>query len=411
MRLLVPYLMFCALIFTGVAACADAPAQTPPPAAASTQTSAPAATPVPAAAPAPAPANLSPTATSPAETALGKKTCELIEKECKLVKDEKAVARLNTIANNIAPYTQRPDVVYQCKILNTPGINAESIPGGYIYVTKGLLDAVESDDELAGVLAHEIGHNSLRHVKLMAEREKKASISQIAAICLSAIAARNFAEPAQIAVMSEYVKTAVMNGYSLEIEEQADKNGLLYLSKQKNYDPSGILSVMLGFRQMESLHPKMNLGCFQDHPDSSERVNYLLEEMKELGIKPDLWRVVKFRAEMAPVEDGKKGYMVLLGSSEVITYTVSDGKLDARARALAAVDAINNSLTKAFVQPYDVLLDSDGNTAVISMPTDPVLTITKADAEATTRSLEYLANRAKIVIRNAITQEITKRGW
>ncbi len=129
---------------------------------------------------------LSPTATTPAETALGKKTCELIEKEYHLVKDEKAIARLNTIANNIAPYTQRPDVVYQVKILDTPGINAKSIPGGYIYVTKGLLDAVESDDELAGVLAHEIGHNSLYHVKKMAERDKKASINQIVAILLSA---------------------------------------------------------------------------------------------------------------------------------------------------------------------------------------------------------------------------------
>ncbi len=166
-----------------------------------------------------------------------------------------------------------------------------------------------------------------------------------------------------------------------------------------------------GFRQMESLHPKMNLGCFQDHPDSSERVDYLLEEMKELGIKPDLWRVVGFRAEMVPVEDGKQGYAVHLGSSEVITFTASDGNSDARARALAAVEAINRCLKKAFIQPYDILLSEEGNAMVITMPNDPVLTITQADADASTRSMQYLADRARLVMRTAIAQEINKRGW
>ena len=62
------------------------------------------------------------------------------------------------------------------------------------------------------------------------------------------------------------MKTAVLNGYSIEIEEQADKNGMLYLSRQKLYDPAGMYLVMLGFEQMERLHPQMNLGCFKDHP-------------------------------------------------------------------------------------------------------------------------------------------------
>jgi len=395
MRQIILCLLLCALIFTGETVRADAPVQAPPPATT----------------PAPNHAHLSPTATTPAETALGKKTCELIEKECKLVKDEKAIARLNTIASNIVPYTQRPDVVYQCKILDTPGINAESIPGGYIYVTKGLLDAVESDDELAGVLAHEISHNSLYHVKKMAEREKKASINQIAAIALSALATRNFADPAQIAVMSMYVKTAVMNGYSIDIEEEADKNGMRYLSHQHLYEPSGMLSVMLGFQQMENTHPKINYGCFQDHPGSADRVSYLEKEMKELGIKPDLWRVVKFRASMAPVEDGKKGYTVLLGATCVFTFTASDGNQDARARALGTVDAINTCLNKAFVQQSDIVLDYTGATAVISMPNDPVLTITKADTDASGRTLEYLAYGAKAGLRDAIMQEKMKRGW
>lgn len=368
------------------------------------------------AAPAQAPAPLSPTATTPAEAKLGKEVCAEIEKECKLVKDEKAVQRLNTIANNIAPYTQRPDVVYSCKVLDNPGINAESIPGGHIYVTKGLLDAVESDDELAGVLAHEIAHNSLHHVMKEMEKAKRANIGQALAMLASVYmnGSRVDANTAEFFMMSNYVKTAILNGYSIGIEEQADKNGMWYLSKQKLYDPAGMYSVMLGFEQMERAHPNENMGCFQDHPETEERLHYLEDEMKELGIKPNLWHVVHFQAEMVPLnEGGKKKYQVKLGSVEVITFAVLDSATDAavRARAVVAVTAINDCLRKAFVQQFDVVADCTDESAVISMPNDPVITLTQADAAAARVSLEYLANRTKANIQNAIMREKIKRGW
>ena len=180
MRPFIPCLMFITLVVAGALLRAD-----PSPAAAASAAT-PAAPVATTAAPATlAPAHLSPTATTPAEAELGKKVCAQIEKAYKLVKDEKAVQRVTTIANNIAPYTQRPDVVYKCKVLNSSEINAESIPGGNIYITKGLLDAVESDDELAGVLAHEIAHNSLYHVKKEMEKQSRANVGQVLALLAS----------------------------------------------------------------------------------------------------------------------------------------------------------------------------------------------------------------------------------
>ena len=73
-------------------------------------------------------------------------------------------------------YGPIPGVAYVCKVLDTKAINAMSIPGGTVYVTKGLLDAVESDHELAGVLAHEIAHYSLYHVRRMIKKKKKSRV-------------------------------------------------------------------------------------------------------------------------------------------------------------------------------------------------------------------------------------------
>ncbi len=399
MRSFIPLLLFIALAVTSQVWCADTPVPVQPP--------------TPAAATATPAAHLSPTATSPAEAALGKKVCEEIEKECKPLDDKQAVARLNTIANWIAPLTQRPDVTYHCKVLNSRDINAESIPGGYIYVTKGLLDAVESDDELAGVLAHEIAHNSLYHVMKKAKQENRANIGQILGILAAIFANQRLDSSAMpIALVSQYVKTAVLNGYSVEIEEQADLNGLMYLSKQNRYDPAGMYSVMLGFQQMESVRPQETGGsCFKDHPDTVDRVHYLEVRMKELGIKPNLWHVIHFQSVLVPVEDGKKGYTVRLGTVDVITFIASDGGLDAKARATSAMEAINACLYKSFIQQFDVVVDINENTAVLSLPNDPVLTITKSDAAAAGTTLEYLANRAKINIQNTIIREKTRRGW
>ncbi|MHB0936546.1 MAG: M48 family metalloprotease [Armatimonadota bacterium] len=139
----------------------------------------------------PALAGAPPPGTTKAEEELGKKTAERIEKDYKLVQDEEALKRLADIVTAIAPVTQRPQVVYTVKILDTGELNAMVIPGGIIYVTKGLLKAVESDDELAGVLAHEIAHNALCHAEKMMAREAKASLVQLATVIATVYAAQN----------------------------------------------------------------------------------------------------------------------------------------------------------------------------------------------------------------------------
>lgn len=356
-------------------------------------------------------ASADPTATTPAEAELGKKTAEQIEKSFKLVTDEAEVAHLNAIVAKIVPFTQRPDVVYTCKILDVGALNAMAIPGGTIYVTKGLLKAVESDHELAGVLAHEIAHNACFHARKMMKREAGSSAVQIAAVIASVYMNRSDEVSAgQIITMSSLVKQSLLNGYSVELEREADLQAVEYLSKTKEYDPLGLYSVILGFLQMESHRPQVELGVLKTHPYSEERKLTLEHKLDELGITRNIWRVVNFRAEMVPPKEGEQGYAVKLGEATLITFTTADGDRNAETRAKDAVTAINRRLQRSYVQPYDVTLDQYNGNAYIRMSNVPVITLTPADADAAKLTLPRLGIVTVQNAKDAIWREMVKRG-
>jgi len=350
------------------------------------------------------------TATTPAEVELGKKTEEqFIKAGYKFVKDEKTIKKLNDMAVKIAPFTERPDVVYQCKILDIGELNAMATPGGNIYFTKGILAAVESDDELAGVMAHEIAHNSLYHAKKMMAREARASILQVASIVASLYANSDSVSPMQMITMSELIKQALLNGYSVEMEIEADQHGVDYLYKLKEYDPIGLYSVILGFNKIAQGSVEENLGYLKTHPYSDERKRLIEKHLKDLGIPINLWRVVGFRAQVVPPAEDQKGYTVRLGAVDVVTLTESHTGLDAKSRATDAADAMNRRIMKDAIQQVDIRIDSQDGRSTIYFRSYPVLTLTTDDAEAAGMSLDALASLARQNIRDSIWRETVKR--
>jgi len=379
---------------------------------------APTATPTAAATtPAPAPSS---TATTPAEAALGKETAKEIEKECKLIKDEKMIAKLNAMTAAIVPFTQRPDVIYNCKILDLGVINAESIPGGTIYVTKGLLNAVESDDELAGVLAHEMAHNSLRHVFKLRDKEKKALPDQIL-LTLGAILVNSYSDtkvsPVDIALAGEMIKQSILNGYSVEVETEADMNGIDYLYQSKKYSPVGLYSVILGFRQMEedSVAPTVDITSTSDHPAPDIRLENARKKLTHLHVPINLWRVVNFRASVVPPKDGATGFLLKLGAANILTFTASDGDADAKARANTAMAAINKALVESDTEAtrFDVRakVEADGARAAITILNSPVLTLLPADLDPASKlTFAQFVDQVKESIRSVISWEQIKRG-
>src|SRR5574344_1474302 len=119
------------------------------------------------------------------EVNMGKEVAVQLENQYGVVQNPELQDRVNRIGQSLVAHCDRKDLEYSFKVLNTDDVNALSVPGGYIYVFKGLVDFMPSDDELAGVLGHEIGHVVKRHTVHQMEKQMALSVLGIIAAAAS----------------------------------------------------------------------------------------------------------------------------------------------------------------------------------------------------------------------------------
>ncbi len=353
------------------------------------------------------------TATTKAEAALGKKTADEIERSSKMVKDDVAMAKLNAMTAIIVPFTERPGVVYTCKIIEDNEPNAMSIPGGTIYFTSALLKAVESDDELAGVMAHEMAHNSLGHVQKMLNSKARGNLAWLLATVASVFVRGSSGDvppTAAISTMSSLVVQSLNNGYQEDMEEEADMHAVDYLYNSKKYDPLGMYSVMLGFKQMEQSRAADDPGFLRTHPASKERLVAIEKHLKELGVSINLWRVLAFRAVMVAPKGEEKGYQLTMSGLTIVTLTEANGSKTAAERITTAVATINDILHQQYIQQFNVDFTVMDENAYITFDRKPVLVLTAFDAATAGVSLTTLAENASNNVKKAIWQEIVKHS-
>ena len=178
-------------------------------------------------------------------------------------------AYVNDVGQRVARNTERPEVRYTFTLLDSPVVNAFALPGGYVYVTRGLLAVANDEAELAGVLGHEIGHVTARH---QAARYSQGLLTTLGAAVIGA------------AVGDDGVTRALglgnnlyMSSYSRDQENQADELGIRYLSRA-GYDTfavSDFLGAMGGYDATESrVEGKAEKGFsyFSSHPQTGDRV-------------------------------------------------------------------------------------------------------------------------------------------
>ncbi len=114
------------------------------------------------------------------EVSLGAQAAGEIDAEVPLVQDAAVVGYVARLGRDIARHTARRDLDWQFRVVDSPQINAFAVPGGYVYVNRGLIEATGSVSELAGVLGHEIGHVVQRHLARMLAQQKTDSIISMA---------------------------------------------------------------------------------------------------------------------------------------------------------------------------------------------------------------------------------------
>ena len=158
---------------------------------------------------------------------------------------------------------------YHFYVVNEHVFNAFAGPGGHIFINSGLLAAMDTEDELAGILAHEIAHVSSRHIS-----EKIARQSKIQLATLAGMLAGVFLGAMPLAVISPAVGTSTVLAYSREDERQADEVGIKYLS-DAGYNAAGLLSGLKKIRKAQWFGPDDVPGYLMTHPAVDERLSYL----------------------------------------------------------------------------------------------------------------------------------------
>jgi predicted Zn-dependent protease len=194
---------------------------------------------------------------------LGNLLWEELSKLYTEVEDSTLTATLNDMTQYIAQANHMEAESIQVHILRAYEPNAVTLPGGHIVVFTGLLRLVETPEELAGILAHELAHIRLNHVSEKVIRE--------VGINVLVIAAGGGSEVGQVAA------ALLSNAFSREAEKEADMQAIVFL-QTAHIDPQGLATVLQRFADMEGDYPEA-LGWLSTHPLSKERVEYVTKEI------------------------------------------------------------------------------------------------------------------------------------
>jgi len=199
------------------------------------------------------------------EIELGTSTDKEVRAQFGVYEDPSLKEYVEKVGMALVPHTHRPHLTYHFAVLDTPVINAFAVPGGYIYVTRGILALMNSEAELAVVLAHELGHVNARHsVRKMSQM----ILAQIGLVVGSALS-ETFAKAAGVAGIGVQL---LFLQFSRDDERQADQLGVEYTRKGQ-YNPAYMIDFFESLQTIGDLSGGQTLpGFLSTHPLTSERI-------------------------------------------------------------------------------------------------------------------------------------------
>jgi predicted Zn-dependent protease len=220
----------------------------------------------------------------PTELVEGKKAHDEVLKEYGVYKDARLQAYVNEVGQKLARQSHRAQIPWTFTVLDSPEINAFALPGGFVYVTRGILAYLESEADMAGVIGHEIGHVTARHGAQRATRQQNAGLGVLAATVLGAVLESKVGLSGgteMFGQMAQGVAAGFVAKYSREQELQADALGAEYLARS-NYDPRNMIDVIRVLKLQEAfamdearaagLPPPERDNWLSSHPSNDQRL-------------------------------------------------------------------------------------------------------------------------------------------
>ncbi len=244
------------------------------------------------------------------ELALGQQTDQQVMETYGVYNDPDLLNYVTTVGTKMGKLSHRPNLNYSFKILDTPVVNAFAVPGGYVYLTRGILTYLNNEAELAGVMAHEIGHVTARH---SAQQYSRATIAQLG-LGVGAMVSETFRKYAGLA---QFGVGMLFLRFSRDNERQADALGVEYSTKT-GYDSNNMANF---FVTLERLYPSEDQsglpGWFSTHPNPPDRVAAIKKDTQTWQTKLKLQQYAVNRDNFLTKVDGitfgedpRHGYVV-----------------------------------------------------------------------------------------------------
>ena len=200
------------------------------------------------------------------EKALGQEAAAQIDSAVPMVADDAANSYVTNLGTALATASDDRNRDWRFRIVDAEVLNAFALPGGFVYVNRGLIERATSSSELAGVLGHEIGHVLLRHSAERIEKQQKTNVG-VSVVCgLTNICS---SEAARVAI--DVGGAALFARFSRRDELEADSAAVGIVSRA-GYDPQGIATMFAKLLETRDQRPDMVEGWFASHPMEEDRI-------------------------------------------------------------------------------------------------------------------------------------------
>ena len=212
------------------------------------------------------------------EIAIGRQAQQQVRQQVPALRDATINRYIDTLGASIARRADGPRYPYSFDVANKREINAFALPGGPIWVHRGLIDAAQNESQLAGVIAHEVAHIAQRHA---ASQITQGTFANVGLGLLGAVLGEGTGS--RIAQLGAgFAANAAMMKFGRDAERQADMKALQYM-KRAGYDPRGMVEFLQVLRKRQGRDPGSVQTFFSSHPAPAERVRRLQQEANRLA--------------------------------------------------------------------------------------------------------------------------------
>ena len=214
------------------------------------------------------------------ERAIGAEEAASVDSQLPILRDSAVTAFVAKLGQSIASRTSRADLDWRFAVVNTEDLNAFSLPGGFIYVNRGLIENSERLDELAGVMGHEIGHVVRRHSVKQLEKAAKRDVG-VVLLCTLTRACHSLGGAVAVQVGAD----AMTARYSQRDETEADSEAVVN-TVRAGFDPEGLPAFLQWMMEHRTDQPTPIDAFFATHPTDAARISNLERQIAKLGRSP-----------------------------------------------------------------------------------------------------------------------------